>query len=221
MIVPNIYSDWYSLLKDEFNKEYFINLLNFLDDEEKQFKVFPPKESIFNALNFSSFNDTKVVIIGQDPYYNFGQANGICFSVNEGVKFPPSLRNIYKEIVDDIGKCTYCDGDLSEWAKQGVLMINSVLTVREGAPNSHKNKGWEIFTDKIIELLNEKDSVIVYMLWGEYAKNKAKLITNPKHIKLNSVHPSPLSARRGFFGCKHFSKTNTILVENNLEPIKW
>lgn len=176
---------------------------------------------IFNALKYTSFKDTKVVIIGQDPYHGFGQAHGLCFSVKKGVQPPPSLKNMFKELQSDIGFSIPDHGELTAWAKQGVLLLNAVLTVREGEANSHKNKGWENFTDRVIEELNKKEDPVVFLLWGANAKNKAKVITNPRHIKLETVHPSPLSAFGGFFGCKHFSKTNQILLDNGLIPIDW
>ena len=178
-------------------------------------------EDIFNALKLTSFKDTKVVIIGQDPYHGFGQAHGLCFSVKKGVVPPPSLKNIYKELKNDIGFEIPNHGELTSWAKQGVLLLNNVLTVREGLPNSHKGKGWEIFTDRVIGELNKKETPVVFLLWGANAQKKAEIITNPKHYKLMTVHPSPLSASRGFFGCRHFSKTNEILQKNRINPINW
>lgn len=214
-------NDWQKLLQQEFNKDYFLNLCKFLENEYAQQKIYPPKQDIFNGLKFTPFNDVKVVIIGQDPYHQPNQAHGLCFSVKKGVKIPPSLKNIYKELNSDLGLVTPNHGDLTEWARQGVLMLNSVLTVREGCPNSHKNKGWEIFTDKIIEVLNDHETPIVFLLWGANARKKAEIITNPKHLKLCTVHPSPLSAYGGFFGCKHFSKANEFLTQNGLTPINW
>ena len=183
--------------------------------------MYPPKRDVFNALKYTSFEDTKVVIIGQDPYHGYNQAHGLCFSVRQGVKLPPSLVNIYKELESDVGRKFVNNGDLTYWAKQGVLMLNNVLTVREGQPQSHKDRGWEIFTDRIIAELNKKQTPVVFLLWGKPAEQKARIITNPIHKKLITVHPSPLSAYRGFFGCKHFSKANQILIENGLAPIKW
>lgn len=176
---------------------------------------------IFNALKWTSFKDTKVVIIGQDPYHGEGQAHGLCFSVKKGVTPPPSLKNIFKELNRDIGKEIPDHGELTDWARQGVLLLNNVLTVREGLPASHKGMGWETFTDRVISELNRKETPVVFLLWGAHAQKKAELITNPIHKKLVSVHPSPLSASRGFFGCAHFSKTNAILAENGLSEIKW
>jgi uracil-DNA glycosylase len=176
---------------------------------------------IFNALKFTSFEDTKVVIIGQDPYHGVGQAHGLCFSVKKGVVPPPSLKNIFKELASDIGKEIPSHGELTDWAKQGVLLLNAVLTVREGQPTSHAKMGWETFTDRVISELNKKETPVVFLLWGAYAQKKAEIITNPIHKKLISVHPSPLSASRGFFGCKHFSKTNQLLKNAGLGEINW
>lgn len=217
----NIGNDWDGILKDEFSKPYYLKLREFLKSEYSTTKVYPDMYDIFNALKYTSFADTKVVIIGQDPYHGAGQAHGLCFSVKKGVTPPPSLKNIYKELADDVGFKIPTHGELTEWAKQGVLMLNTVLTVREGKPNSHKGQGWEQFTDRVISELNKKQTPVVFLLWGANAKNKAKLITNPLHIKLESVHPSPLSAFGGFFGCKHFSKTNEILRSSGQQPIDW
>lgn len=217
----NIGNDWDGILKDEFSKPYYLKLREFLKSEYSMTKVYPDMYDIFNALKYTSFADTKVVIIGQDPYHGAGQAHGLCFSVKKGVTPPPSLKNIYKELADDVGFKIPTHGELTEWAKQGVLMLNTVLTVREGKPNSHKGQGWEQFTDRVISELNKKQTPVVFLLWGANAKNKAKLITNPLHIKLESVHPSPLSAFAGFFGCKHFSKTNEILRSSGQQPIDW
>lgn len=214
-------NDWDAILADEFQKPYFKELISFLEDEYKNQVIYPEKEDIFNALKYTSFKDTKVVIIGQDPYHGKGQAHGLCFSVKQGVKLPPSLKNIFKELESDVGRTVTDNGDLTYWAKQGILMLNNVLTVREGQPASHKGKGWEQFTDRIISELNKKESPIVFLLWGAHAEKKARLIDNPLHYRLISGHPSPLSAYRGFFGCKHFSKTNEILQNNGFSPIKW
>lgn len=214
-------NDWDNILSDEWQKPYFIGLSRFLDEEYENKVIYPKREDVFNALKHTSFEDTRVVIIGQDPYHEIGQAHGLCFSVKEGVKLPPSLKNIFKELKSDIGREITASGDLSYWAKQGVLMLNAVLTVREGEANSHKNMGWEAFTDRVISELNNKKTPVVFLLWGAYAQKKAEVITNPIHKKLFSVHPSPLSASRGFFGCAHFSKTNEILIENGLAPIEW
>lgn len=218
MIIGN---DWDKLLADEWQKPYFKELTAFLDDEYKTKIIHPDRENIFKALELTSFEDTKVVIIGQDPYHRENQAHGLCFSVPSGVKLPPSLRNIYKELESDVSKAFSANGQLDDWAKQGVLMLNTVLTVREGNPNSHKGKGWENFTSRIIEEINKKQTPVVFLLWGAHAEKIGEAVTNSIHKKLITVHPSPLSAHRGFFGCKHFSKTNQILAENNLTAINW
>ncbi len=218
MIIGN---DWDEILKYEWQKLYFKELFGYLDIEYATRTVYPKRENIFKALEYTSFEDTKAVIIGQDPYHGANQAHGLCFSVPDGVRFPPSLRNIFKELESDVGRPIGISGQLDSWAKQGVLLLNNVLTVRESEPTSHKGKGWEIFTDRIIEELNRKTTPVVFLLWGAHAEKKAQKITNPIHKKLITVHPSPLSAHRGFFGCRHFSKTNEILVENNMEPIAW
>lgn len=217
----NLGNDWDSILADEWQKPYYLELRKFLKQEYYTQTVYPNMEDIFNALKLTSFKDTKVVIIGQDPYHGFGQAHGLCFSVKKGVVPPPSLKNIYKELKSDIGFEIPTHGELTSWAKQGVLLLNNVLTVREGLPNSHKGKGWEIFTDRVIGELNKKETPVVFLLWGANAQKKAEIITNPLHRKLITVHPSPLSASRGFFGCKHFSKTNEILRKNHITPINW
>ncbi len=217
----NLGNDWDNILADEFQKPYYFELREFLKKEYATQTVYPNMHDIFNALKLTSFEDTKVVIIGQDPYHGFGQAHGLCFSVKKGVAPPPSLKNIYKELHSDIGFEIPGHGELTYWAQQGVLLLNNVLTVREASPNSHKGKGWEIFTDRVINELNKKSSPVVFLLWGANAQKKAEIITNPIHKKLISVHPSPLSASRGFLGCKHFSKTNDILRENRINPIDW
>jgi len=217
MIIGN---DWDKVLKQEFAKPYFKELQSFLDDEYKTRKIYPERENIFKAFEYTPFGEVRVVIIGQDPYHGENQAHGLCFSVLHGVKFPPSLRNIFKELESDLG-VVKLSGQLDSWAKQGVLMLNTVLTVREGQPTSHKNKGWEIFTAKVIEELNKKQTPIIFLLWGAHAEKIGQAVTNPIHKKLITVHPSPLSARRGFFGCKHFSKTNELLRMNNLPQIEW
>jgi uracil-DNA glycosylase len=214
-------NDWDEILSEEFRSPYYLSLREFLKTEYSTRRIFPPMNDIFSAFKASSFKNTRVVIIGQDPYHGLGQAHGLCFSVKKGVAPPPSLKNIYKEINDDLGLPIPDHGQLSAWARQGVLMLNSVLTVREGAPTSHKDKGWETFTDNVIKKLNEKQTPIVFLLWGTYAQKKGQLITNPVHYKLCAAHPSPLSAYSGFFGCKHFSKTNEILEKHGLEPIDW
>ena len=217
----NLGNDWDNILADEWQKPYYLELRRFLKSEYSTQTVYPNMNDIFNALRLTSFKDTKVVIIGQDPYHGFGQAHGLCFSVIKGVVPPPSLKNIYKELKSDVGFEIPNHGELTSWAKQGVLLLNNVLTVREGSPNSHKGKGWEIFTDRVIGELNKKETPVVFLLWGANAQKKAEIITNPKHYKLITVHPSPLSASRGFFGCKHFSKTNEILQKNHINPINW
>ncbi|MBQ2285865.1 MAG: uracil-DNA glycosylase [Clostridia bacterium] len=214
-------NDWDGILNDEWEKPYYRQLHNFLKEEYSTRRIYPDMNDIFNALKYTPFSNTKVCIIGQDPYHGPGQAHGLCFSVKKGVALPPSLVNIYKEITDDIGVAMPPYGDLTGWAKQGILLLNTVLTVRAGSPNSHKDKGWEIFTDRIISELNKKETPVVFLLWGANAERKARIITNPHHKKLITVHPSPLSAYRGFFGCKHFSKTNEILEQNGLKKIEW
>lgn len=217
----NLGNDWDNILADEWQKTYYQNLREFLKKEYSAQRIYPEMHDIFNALKYTSFKDTKVVIIGQDPYHGYGQAHGLCFSVKKGVMPPPSLKNIFKELNSDIGKEIPSHGELTEWAKQGVLLLNNVLTVREGCPTSHKGMGWETFTDRVINELNRKETPVVFLLWGAHAQKKAEIITNPIHKKLMSVHPSPLSASRGFMGCKHFSKTNEILRQNGLSEIVW
>ncbi|MFR2837809.1 MAG: uracil-DNA glycosylase [Zhenhengia sp.] len=217
----NLGNDWDKLLKEEFNKPYYLALRQFLIEEYRTQVIYPPKEDLFNALKATSYQDTKVVILGQDPYHGLGQAHGMAFSVNPGIAIPPSLRNIYKELQDSLGCSIPDNGYLMPWAKQGVLLINTVLTVRAGQPQSHQNKGWEILTDEIIKLLNQKDETVIFLLWGSPAKKKMNLITNPKHVVLTAVHPSPLSAHRGFFGCNHFKQVNEILERQGRETIDW
>ncbi len=217
----HIGNDWDEILADEWQKPYYQQLRRFLKAEYSSQRIYPHMNDIFNALKYTSFEDTKVVIIGQDPYHGAGQAHGLCFSVKQGVMPPPSLRNIFKELQSDVGKPIPPHGELTEWAKQGVLLLNNVLTVREAQPTSHSKMGWEIFTDRVISELNRKETPVVFLLWGAHAQKKAEIITNPIHRKLMTVHPSPLSASRGFFGCKHFSKANEILEQNGLEPVKW
>lgn len=217
----NIGNDWDELLKDEFNKDYYLQLRKFLVDEYNQQTVYPNMHDIFNALRYTSYKDTHVLLLGQDPYHGPGQAHGLCFSVKKGVTPPPSLKNIYKEIADELG-CTIPEhGELTKWTSQGILMLNTCLTVRRGQPNSHSGKGWEILTDKIISLINEKDEPVVYLLWGRNAQNKEKLITNPNHLILKCAHPSPFSAYNGFFGCNHFKMTNQFLKDHGLKEIDW
>ena len=214
-------NDWDTILADEWSKPYYRQLHDFLKSEYSKTRIYPDMYDIFNALKYTSFADTRVVIIGQDPYHGPGQAHGLCFSVKKGVPLPPSLVNIYKEITDDLGVTMPQHGELTGWARQGVLLLNTVLTVRAGQPNSHKDKGWEIFTDRVISELNRKETPVVFLLWGANAEKKARVITNPIHKKLITVHPSPLSAYRGFFGCRHFSKANEILKASGQPPIKW
>lgn len=214
-------NDWKDLLDDEFNKEYYQTLRNFLTNEYKTKTIYPDKYDIFNALHFTSYKDIKVVILGQDPYHGPCQAHGLSFSVNPGIKIPPSLLNIYKELNSDLGCYIPNNGYLKKWADQGVLLLNTSLTVRAGEANSHKSIGWEIFTDRIISLVNEKEDPVVFLLWGNNAIKKKNLITNKKHLILTSAHPSPLSASRGFFGSKPFSKINNFLISVNKKPIDW
>ena len=214
-------NDWNELLKDEFSKDYYLSLREFLKNEYTTKIIYPNKYDIFNALHYTSYKDVKVVILGQDPYHGPNQAHGLSFSVSPGVKIPPSLLNIYKELNSDLGCYIPNNGYLKKWADQGVLLLNTSLTVRAGEANSHKNKGWEIFTDKIISLINEKTDPVVFLLWGNNAINKKKLITNKQHLILSSTHPSPLSASRGFFGSKPFSKINKFLISVNKAPIDW
>ncbi len=216
-----ITKNWYELLKDEFEKPYFKKLQEFLTEEYNTKTIYPLAENIFNALNYCKYEDISVVLIGQDPYHQPGQAHGLCFSVQDGTALPPSLKNIFKEIHDDLGVTPLSSGNLIRWAKQGVLLLNTVLTVRRDEPNSHKGKGWENFTTKVIELVNKKTSPVVFLLWGGNAKALEGLIDKNKHYVLKAAHPSPLSAYNGFFGCKHFSKTNEILEKNGKKPIDW
>ena len=217
----HIGNDWDERLKGEFDKPYYQELRQFLIEEYRHHVVYPDMHNIFNALKYTSFSDTKVVILGQDPYHGPGQAHGLCFSVQKGVEPPPSLQNIFKELMADVGIDRPQHGELTCWARQGVLLLNTVLTVREHEPNSHKGKGWEILTDRIIAELNDKETPVVFLLWGANARNKKALITNSLHVKLETVHPSPLSAYNGFFGCRHFSKANAILEASGQAPIDW
>ncbi len=216
-----ISNDWLLYLNDEFKKPYYKELYNKVNEEYSQQVIYPPAADIFTAYHLTPLSEVKVVIIGQDPYHNVNQAHGLCFSVKPEVEIPPSLVNIYKELNDDLGCKIPNNGYLVKWAKQGVLMLNSVLTVRAHQAFSHKGIGWEKFTDATIEALNKQDRPIVYLLWGKPAQDKVKKVDNPKHLLLKAPHPSPLSAYRGFFGCKHFSKANEFLVENGLKPIDW
>lgn len=215
-------NDWSLALKDEFNKPYYRDLYRFVKEEYSTKVVYPPADDIFNALHLTPLKDVKVLILGQDPYHNEHQAHGLSFSVLPDQKdIPPSLQNIYKELQEDLGCYVPNNGYLKKWADQGVLMLNTVLTVRAHEPNSHQGRGWENFTDAIIQAVNQKDEPVVYMLWGKPAQSKIPMLTNPKHLILKAPHPSPLSAYRGFFGCRHFSKCNEFLSQNGLEPIDW
>lgn len=218
----DIHPSWLPYLQEEFNKPYFKNLMEFVNQEYQTHLCFPPKNEIFNAFNVCNFNDVKVVIIGQDPYHGFNQANGLCFSVNDGVKHPPSLVNIFKEIEADLGIPYPESGNLMRWAKQGVLLLNATLTVRAHKAGSHQKKGWETFTNAVIKQLNANKTNLIFLFWGGYAKQKTKLIDKEKHQVLTSGHPSPLSANRGYwFGNKHFSKTNYLLEQVSQLPLIW
>ena len=216
-----IEESWNQHLGAEFDKPYFANLAKAVREEYRRGACYPPGELVFNAFNLCPFDEVKVVIIGQDPYHEPGQAEGLSFSVPEGEKLPPSLQNIYKELQDELGCYIPESGSLRKWAEQGVLLLNTLLTVRAHAAFSHQGMGWENFTDAIIKIINDTDRPIVFMLWGSAAISKSKMLNNPKHLVLKTVHPSPLSAYRGFFGCRHFSKANEFLLENNISPIDW
>lgn len=216
-----IEASWKQLLAGEFEKPYFEGLTRFIRDEYAQHKIYPPGKLIFNAFNQCPVDLVKVVILGQDPYHGPGQAHGLCFSVPDGVAFPPSLQNILTEITSDVGGSVPRSGNLERWARQGVFLLNATLTVRAAQAGSHQNKGWEQFTDRVIHLLAEKKENLVFMLWGSYAQQKGKFIDTSRHLVLSSVHPSPLSAYRGFFGNRHFSKTNEYLAAHGKEPVKW
>ena len=214
-------NNWDILLRDEFQKDYYLNLRKFLVSEYKTQTIYPDMNNIFNSLKLTDYKDVKVVILGQDPYHEPGQAHGLCFSVKKGVPIPPSLQNIYKEIHAELGLPISTHGELTDWAKRGVLLMNTCLTVRRGQANSHKGMGWEIFTDNVIKLLNARPEPIVFLLWGRNARDKAKLITNPSHLVLESAHPSPLSAYNGFFGNGHFKKANDFLRKSYGQEIDW
>ena len=216
-----IHKSWAGKLKSEFDEAYFKELTDFVTNEYKQTKIYPPPKNIFHALDLCPFEKIKVVIIGQDPYHGPSQANGLCFAVNEGTALPPSLKNIYKELAEDLGTRPPTSGDLSPWAEQGVLLLNATLTVRAGQAASHAGKGWERFTDAIIKKVSDELTNGVFILWGRYAQDKGRIIDESKHLVLRSAHPSPLSAHAGFFGSKPFSKTNDYLTWNEKEPIKW
>lgn len=216
-----IEESWKNVLKDEFNKDYFSSLAEFVKNEYQKSTIYPPGNLIFNAFNHCPFDALKVVIIGQDPYHGPGQAHGLCFSVEEGIAFPPSLRNIFKEIKNDIGVDIPKSGNLEHWADQGVLLLNATLTVKAHQAGSHQNKGWEKFTDSVIEIIANQKTNVVFLLWGAYAQRKAAIVNREKHLVLESVHPSPLSASRGFFGNHHFSRCNSYLEEHDLIPVQW
>lgn len=212
---------WNEILAEEMEKDYYQQLQAFVQKRRQEVRVFPEEKNVFNALELTPFESVKVVILGQDPYHGFGQAHGLSFSVQKGTPLPPSLKNIYKELQEDIGGELPTEGDLSHWAKQGVLLLNTVLTVEEGNANSHKGKGWERLTNRLIESLNELKHPVIFILWGKPAQDKEKLITNSNHVLLKAPHPSPLSAYRGFFGSKPFSKVNDILIQQGQTPICW
>ena len=217
----DIETSWYELLKDEFEKDYFLKLRKFIKNEYKTKQIFPHPKNIFKAFELTPANDVKVVILGQDPYHGANQAHGLAFSVQEDIKIPPSLNNIYKELYDDLNIPIKRSGNLESWAKQGVLLLNSVLTVESGKANSHKNIGWEKFTESVISLISKKKEILVFLLWGNYAHKKEDFIESNNHLILKSVHPSPLSAYNGFFGSRHFSKANNFLKKNNIKEIVW
>ncbi len=213
-------NDWDNILSEEYNKEYFLKIKNIVRKEYKEKTIYPLAKNVFYAFKMTPYKNTKVVILGQDPYHGEGEANGLCFSVNRGIKIPPSLKNIFKELYDDL-KIERTDTDLSDWAKEGVLLLNSVLTVEKDKPASHKFVGWEEFTDAVIKKVNDKDEPVVFILWGNFAKSKIPLITNKKHLIISSSHPSPFSVNYGFFGSRPFSKTNEFLKKNNQKEISW
>lgn len=210
---------WDDILKEEYQKEYFKKIVLYINRAYKERPIYPPKNYILRALSLTDYDDVKVVILGQDPYHGVGEANGLCFAVNKGIKLPPSLQNIYKELNSDLGIPIATTGDLTCWAKEGVLLLNSVLTVEKDKPASHKNLGWETFTDTIISKVNEKETPVVFILWGNFAKSKKRLITNPNHLVIESSHPSPFSCHSGFFGSRPFSRTNEFLKNNNIKEI--
>ena len=220
-IKPVIEESWKNILENQFSSDYFLNLKKFLIEEKKQYIIYPPGSLMFSAFNLTPLNKVKVIILGQDPYHGTKQAHGLCFSVPVGVKNPPSLKNIFKELSDDLGIEPSESGNLESWAKQGVLLLNATLSVRANQAGSHQNRGWETFTDSVISTLSEKKSGLIFILWGNYAKAKEKLIDTDKHYILKAAHPSPFSAYSGFFGCKHFSKTNEILKNSGLPEIDW
>ena len=217
----HIGNDWDDILKDEFNSDYYLKLRQFLKHEYSHYRIYPAAEDIFNALRYTPLSSLKAVILGQDPYHGENQAHGLCFSVQKGTPLPPSLQNIYKELHNDLGIPPSASGDLSAWARQGVLLLNTSLTVRQGLANSHRGQGWEILTDQIIKKANDLSNDVVFILWGSNARSKKPLITNPSHLILESPHPSPLSAYNGFFGCRHFSKANAFLTSRGKAEIDW
>lgn len=216
-----IEKSWKIALADEYKKDYFAKLLDFIDTEYKENTIFPPYKNIFYAFDVCSVSSVKVVILGQDPYHGINQAYGLSFSVKSNLKIPPSLKNIYKEIKSDIGYSSQTNGDLTRWANQGVLLLNSILTVKRGKPMSHQGVGWEKFTNEVIAYLSDEKENIIFILWGKYAQKKGEIIDSKKHLVLTASHPSPFSARDGFFGCKHFSKTNKYLKKHNKKQIEW
>jgi uracil-DNA glycosylase len=220
MLLQNIHKSWQSHLQQEFKKPYFMELAKFLDSEKITHTIFPKEQDVFKAFDLTPFDTIKVVIIGQDPYHGLNQAHGLSFSVNKGIKTPPSLQNVFKELQADMRIPMPIHGNLTKWASQGVLLLNATLTVREGLPGSHQKKGWETFTDAVIKLISDEKEHVVFLLWGNYAKTKATLIDAGKHLILEAAHPSPL-ARGAFFGSKHFSQTNSYLISNHIKPINW
>lgn len=214
-------TDWNPLLREELSQPYFADLQTFVQGERERFRVYPPENEVFAALHETPYRATKVVILGQDPYHGAGQAHGLCFSVRSGVRVPPSLQNIFKELRDDLGIDIPSHGNLTRWARQGVLLLNTTLTVREGQAGSHQGKGWETFTDRVIRTVNEKDERTVFVLWGSHARKKRALVTNARHSVIESAHPSPLSAHNGFFGSRPFSRVNSALEEAGLSPVDW
>ncbi|MCZ2442929.1 MAG: uracil-DNA glycosylase [Flavobacteriales bacterium] len=216
-----LHTSWYEMLKTEFDQPYFQQLKQYLIAEREQYIIYPPGAFIFRAFDSTPFNCVKVVLIGQDPYHGQGQAEGLSFSVPHGIKAPPSLKNIFKELYNDLGILPPQHGNLTRWTQEGVLLLNAVLTVRAGQPGSHSQKGWEIFTDQVIRTLSAQRTHLVFLLWGRYAAEKSNLIDTEKHLILKAAHPSPYSAATGFFGCKHFSKTNQYLQKHNIQPVNW
>lgn len=220
-IISQIDTQWLVHVKEEMGKEYFQKLMDYVEEERENYIIFPPENLMFNAFHLTPWDSVKVVIIGQDPYHGEGQSHGLCFSVPKGIRKPPSLQNVFKELKDDIGMEIPSHGNLESWAKQGVLLLNACFTVRKQTPTSHQNKGWEIFTDAVIRKISEEKKNVVFMLWGKFAQQKIGLINQDKHLILNAVHPSPMSVYRGFFGCKHFSKANSYLRSHFVNPIDW